>query len=502
MSDAFKVRQASEKDVPMILDVHCAAVHGTAATFYDQDILNDWSPTPVPLERIRDLAARLKSGEEIMLVAENIMGQIIGFGSIFPKQSELRAVYVHPNYGKQGLGSRLLKEVEYLAKESGLLELSMDASTNAERFYLSHGYQIVQHGEHVLRRLIKGDGGANLFFDIVMLPINEFQRMRTNVGLQHVIAPALKAGPTFSPGFVLADAKQVIVPAEEPDPEDAKGVRIPEQGEQTYTFIAGDQVIRLGRSEAMSKIMAHEVRVMSALEGKTDLVTPKILDFRPDQNGLLIISRLPGEPLSNSNFSAFGALGHTGQDNLVRRMGKFLGQMHKLFPESNAIDVPWRDEVQVKLQQALQQEKDPEVRERLQMADQYLQAYGRNKGPYVMLHGDLHPGNVMFDPLTSSLGVIDFGCAKMGLAHRDFVKISRSMSAEHYQRAVEGYTSETGRVVDQKVVDVAVDVFEVAVSGKLPPRSNVIPHDAVEEPQRSSRHPAAPRFKEAARAQR
>ncbi len=68
-------------------------------------------------------------------------------------------------------------------------------------------------------RLVKGDGGANLFFDIVMLPVNEFQRMRTNVGLQHVIAPALKAGPTFSPGFVLADAKQVIVPPDEPDPE-------------------------------------------------------------------------------------------------------------------------------------------------------------------------------------------------------------------------------------------------------------------------------------------
>jgi hypothetical protein len=68
-------------------------------------------------------------------------------------------------------------------------------------------------------RLIKGDGGVNLYFDIVMLPAQEFQRMKTNVGLQHVAAPALKAGPTFQPGVVLSDVKTVIVPEDEPDPE-------------------------------------------------------------------------------------------------------------------------------------------------------------------------------------------------------------------------------------------------------------------------------------------
>jgi hypothetical protein len=68
-------------------------------------------------------------------------------------------------------------------------------------------------------RLVKGAAGANLFFDIIMLPVNEFQRMKNNVGLQHVIAPALKAGPAFKAGFVCADTKEVVVPADEPDPE-------------------------------------------------------------------------------------------------------------------------------------------------------------------------------------------------------------------------------------------------------------------------------------------
>jgi len=68
-------------------------------------------------------------------------------------------------------------------------------------------------------RLTVGANGANLYFDIVMLPEPEFVRMRSNVGLQHVVAPALKAGPTFNPGFVIVDARYVVVPDEEPDPE-------------------------------------------------------------------------------------------------------------------------------------------------------------------------------------------------------------------------------------------------------------------------------------------
>ncbi|HEV7454003.1 MAG TPA: hypothetical protein VGO07_01970 [Candidatus Saccharimonadales bacterium] len=68
-------------------------------------------------------------------------------------------------------------------------------------------------------RYIKGADGGNLIFDIVMLPVEQFQRMRSNVGLQHVAAPALKLGPQLAPSFVLADAKEVIVPCDEPDPE-------------------------------------------------------------------------------------------------------------------------------------------------------------------------------------------------------------------------------------------------------------------------------------------
>ena len=62
--------------------------------------------------------------------------------------------------------------------------------------------------------------GANLVFDVIMLPVPQFQRMRMNVGSQFVAAPTPSpGGAAFSPVFVLANAKQVVVPPDEPDPK-------------------------------------------------------------------------------------------------------------------------------------------------------------------------------------------------------------------------------------------------------------------------------------------
>jgi hypothetical protein len=67
--------------------------------------------------------------------------------------------------------------------------------------------------------LIKGDGGSNIVMDVIMLPAQQFQRMRTNVGLQHVATPTLQAGPGLMPSFMLKDVKEITVPEGEPDAE-------------------------------------------------------------------------------------------------------------------------------------------------------------------------------------------------------------------------------------------------------------------------------------------
>jgi len=99
-------------------------------------------------------------------------------------------------------------------------------------------------------RLVTGDGGENLCFDIIMLPAKEFQRMRGHVGLQHVIAPVLKFGPTFNPAFVLADTKQIVVPADQLNPEEfARNYFM-----KAYGLIAADKPVKDKNESPFSKL--------------------------------------------------------------------------------------------------------------------------------------------------------------------------------------------------------------------------------------------------------
>jgi putative acetyltransferase len=136
------IRPAIVDDAQRILEAHNAAVHRTAAGEYASDILAAWAAPR--------MARIIASQSELLLVAE-IDERVVGFGSIIPKNSELRAVYVHPDFGRKGIGNRILSALEDLARQYALAELTMDASLNAEEFYRAHGYVVVDRGDHPLR---------------------------------------------------------------------------------------------------------------------------------------------------------------------------------------------------------------------------------------------------------------------------------------------------------------------------------------------------------------
>ncbi len=146
-----EIRPATAADAIAIIDLHFAAVHETAAAFYPIEILDMWSrlPDEARYQRIRNAIAK---GEELFLVAQDASG-VVGFGSIVPSVQELRAVYVDPKVGRTGIGSRILTSLERVAIDRGVSHLQMDASVNAEAFYLRAGYEIVERGVHRL-----GDG--------------------------------------------------------------------------------------------------------------------------------------------------------------------------------------------------------------------------------------------------------------------------------------------------------------------------------------------------------
>lgn len=149
MRNKYLIRQALVSDAEAIISVHQNAVHLTASVFYDQTILSEWSPKdPKRILKMRD---KLKDNPEktIILVIE-LNGQVAGFGEIAPQFEELRAVYISPDFSRQGLGRLLLYELETRARENGLTRLWLDSSLNAQEFYKASNYQVDSYGTHKL----------------------------------------------------------------------------------------------------------------------------------------------------------------------------------------------------------------------------------------------------------------------------------------------------------------------------------------------------------------
>ena len=142
------IRFARNEDARGILEAHYSAVHQTAYKDYSPEICNDWS-APVTKERISQYLNN-SFPYETTIVAE-VDGEVAGFGAIVETVNELRAVYVAARFGRRGIGSTLLSELERTAKTRGCTELHLDSSVTAHAFYLSHNYLVLEHTGHALR---------------------------------------------------------------------------------------------------------------------------------------------------------------------------------------------------------------------------------------------------------------------------------------------------------------------------------------------------------------
>ena len=147
-SGKVTLRTAVAADAKAIIDLHHAAVHQTAAASYPPEVLEAWSSPPdeARYQQMREIIAQ---GDELLVIAEDA-SRVVAFGSIVPRLQELRAVYVHPDAGRRGIGSLVVAALERLALEHGVRQLEMVASINAEAFYQREGFESVERGTHRL----------------------------------------------------------------------------------------------------------------------------------------------------------------------------------------------------------------------------------------------------------------------------------------------------------------------------------------------------------------
>lgn len=137
------MRPPTEDELVDVVEVHVAAAEAGGARAYDPETVAAWanrdgrSPDDYPVD---------DPGSHFV-VAVTADGEVPGFGELVPDERELRAVYVHPNHERRGVGSALVAHLEGYARALDCPELTLQSSLNAVGFYERTGYRRTGTGE-------------------------------------------------------------------------------------------------------------------------------------------------------------------------------------------------------------------------------------------------------------------------------------------------------------------------------------------------------------------
>ena len=129
----MKIRLAKDEDYAKIASLRRQTIRNVNSNDYPEETILDWT-TKANTQTFRDSANKVKRWVAI----EN--GEIIGFCEHNFK-CELSRIYVHKDYLRKGVGSRLIGIAEDSLIKQGCKEIKIESTITAKNFYEKNGYK-------------------------------------------------------------------------------------------------------------------------------------------------------------------------------------------------------------------------------------------------------------------------------------------------------------------------------------------------------------------------
>lgn len=140
----ISIRIANPRDRSAIVQLHKESIQVICAA--------DYSPEQVQALLEHKQTYETYAWGNVVFVAE--CGEtIVGFAALLG--SFVSAIYVHPNYIRQGIGKQLLNAVEIEAASRNFRWIFVKASLTGEPFYRACGYEVITRSELVVGSNIK-----------------------------------------------------------------------------------------------------------------------------------------------------------------------------------------------------------------------------------------------------------------------------------------------------------------------------------------------------------
>lgn len=130
----MQIRKASQADKENISKLHAASIRKLCCNHYSPTQLKSWTNVLTP--NVYDQALE----EKIFLVACTPQQDLLGMGILDIDHAEISAIYIHPDHVGRGVGSKLLNELEKIARDKENLKITVHSTLNAKGFYKINGY--------------------------------------------------------------------------------------------------------------------------------------------------------------------------------------------------------------------------------------------------------------------------------------------------------------------------------------------------------------------------
>ncbi|MCC5600168.1 GNAT family N-acetyltransferase [Nostoc favosum] len=135
----MKLRIYKIADTEEIMKLFYDTVHEVNIHDYTQEQIDAWAPANM------DIDVWIKGlGSKFTYVAEE--GKIIGFGEL-EANGHIDRFYCHKDFQRQGIGKKILEQLESKANSLGIKKLFTEASITAKPFFESHHFIVVKQQE-------------------------------------------------------------------------------------------------------------------------------------------------------------------------------------------------------------------------------------------------------------------------------------------------------------------------------------------------------------------
>jgi putative acetyltransferase len=135
----LKVRKYSEEDAEEKRRLHLKTIREVNARDYSDKRIGAWTIFDEDNSVEEDTTERWVAEEE---------GKIVGFADYIPGKARITGIYVHPDFLRQGIGSKLLEKIVKDARRKGIEELRCESSVTAKDFYSENGFEVVKEVVH------------------------------------------------------------------------------------------------------------------------------------------------------------------------------------------------------------------------------------------------------------------------------------------------------------------------------------------------------------------